>query len=234
MPTSRRHQEITMSDPISLLDREVYRFSQVDRILELSRGTAKRWIDGHERLGTRYEPVVRQEHSGSQVVTWGEFVETRLISEYRSAGINIFRMRPAIEALRREFGVQHPLATARPFLDVEGCELVQRVQDETNLDRSLWFVIRSKQMILPSMALQRFQKVAEYNDEGTVIRLNLADNVVLDPEYASGEPTIKGRRLRVFDIVEAAAAGESDTSIKAMWNLTDDEYSDAVRYSKIA
>lgn len=223
-----------MGDTISLLDREVYGFGQVDRILELSRGTAKRWIDGYERLGTRYEPVVRPEQTGSPTVTWGEFVETRLISEYRSAGIKIFRMRPAIEALRQEFGVRHPLATARPFLDVEGWELVQRVQDETNLDRSLWFVIRSRQMVLPSMALQRFKKVAEYDAEGTVIRFNLAENVVLDPDYASGEPTIKGRRLRVSDIVEAAAAGESGESIKAMWDLTDDQYSDAVQYSKIA
>lgn len=223
-----------MGDTISLLDREIYGFGQVDRILELSKGTAKRWIDGYERLGTRYEPVVRPEPTGSPTVTWGEFVETRLISEYRSAGIKIFRMRPAIEALRQEFGVGHPLATARPFLDVEGWELVQRVQDETNLDRSLWFVIRSRQMILPSMALQRFKKVAEYDDEGTVIRFNLAENVVLDPDYASGEPTIKGRRLRVSDIVEAAAAGESGESIKAMWDLTDDQYSDAVQYSKIA
>lgn len=223
-----------MGDMISLLDREIYGFGQVDRILELSKGTAKRWIDGHERLGTRYEPVVRPERTGSPTVTWGEFVETRLISEYRSAGINIFRMRPTIEALRHEFGVRHPLATARPFLDVEGWELVQRVQDETNLDRSLWFVIRSKQMILPSMALQRFQEVAEYDDEGTVIRFNLAENVVLDPDFASGEPTIKGRRLRVSDIVKAAAAGESGESIRAMWHLTDEQYSDAVRYSKIA
>ena len=222
-----------MSNTISLLDREIYSFNQVDRILELSRGTAKRWIDGHERLGTRYEPVIRPERTGSSVVTWGEFVEVRLISEYRSAGIIIFRMRPAIEALRQEFGIRHPLATARPFLDVEGRELVQRVQDETNLDQSLRFVIRSKQAILPSMALQRFREVAEY-DEGTVVRFNLAENIVLDPDYASGEPTIKGRRLRVFDIVEAAAAGESDESIKAMWNLTDEQYSDAVRYSKIA
>ena len=223
-----------MSNTISLLDREIYSFGQVDRILELTRGTSKRWIDGYERLDTRYEPVVRPEQTGAQSVTWGEFVETRLISEFRTAGINIFRMRPAIEALRHEFDVQHPLATARPFLDVEGRELVQRVQDETNLDPSLWFVIRSKQLIFPSMAVQRFREVAEYDNDGTVIRFNLAENVVIDPEFASGEPTIKGRRLRVSDIVDAATAGESDVSIKAMWNLTDEQYGDAVRYSKIA
>lgn len=223
-----------MTNVTSLLDREVYGISQVDRILGLSRGTAKRWIDGHERLGTRYEPVVRRGQTGSQVVTWGEFVETRLISEYRNAGVNIFRMRPAIEALRHEFGMRHPLATSRPFVDVEGCELVLRVQDETHLDPSLWLVIRSGQGILPSMAVRRFQKEAEYDDDGTVIRFNLADNVVLDPDYASGEPTIKGRRLRVYDIVEAVTAGVSDESIKAMWDLTEEQYSDAVRQSKIA
>ena len=223
-----------MNDVISLLDREVYGIGQVDRILGLSRGTAKRWIDGYERLGIRYEPVVRPEPTGSQIVTWGEFVETRLISEYRNSGVNIFRMRPAIEALRQEFGMRHPLATSRPFVDVDGCELVQRVQDETHLERSLWFVVRSGQGILPSMAVRRFQKEAEYGDDGTVIRFRLADNVVLDPDYASGEPTIKGRRLRVYDIVEAVAAGESDESIKAMWGLTDEQYSDAVRQSKIA
>ena len=223
-----------MENISSLLDREIYGVIQVDRILGLSRGTARRWIDGYERLGTLYEPIVRQHQTGSPIVTWGEFVEARLISEYRNAGINIFRMRPAVEALREEFGMTHPLATSRPFVDVKGCELVQRVQDETNLDRSLWFVIGSGQMILPSMAVRRFQEEAEYDDGGTVIRFNLAENVVLDPDYASGEPTIKGRRLRVYDIVEAVAAGESKESIKAMWGLTDRQYSDAVRQSKIA
>lgn len=223
-----------MDNVASLLDREVYGVGQVDRILELSRGTSKRWIDGYERLGRRYEPIVRHQPTGSTIVTWGEFVETRLISEYRTVGVNIFRMRPAIEALRETFGTAHPLATARPFLDVEGCELVQRVQDETNLDRPLWFVIRSRQMVLPSMAVRRFQQEAEYDAGGTVIRFHLAENVVLDPEYASGEPTIKGRRLRVNDIVEAVAAGEPTESIKAMWGLTDEQYRDAVRQSKIA
>lgn len=223
-----------MQNVASLLDREVYGPGQVDRILGLSRGTARRWIDGYERLGTRYQPIVRHQQTGSPVVTWGEFVETRLISEYRNAGVNLLRMRPAIEALREEFGMTHPLASSRPFVDVEGCELVQRVQDETNLDRPLWFVIRSGQIILPSMAVLRFQQEAEYDDRGTVVRFKLAENVVLDPDYASGEPTIRGRRLRVYDIVEAVAAGETEDSIKAMWGLTDRQYSDAVRQSKIA
>ena len=223
-----------MQNVASLLDREVYGAGQVDRLLGLSRGTARRWIDGYERLGTRYQPMVRRQQTGSPVVTWGEFVETRLISEYRNSGVNLFRMRPAIEALREEFRTFHPLASSIPFADVEGRELVMRIQEKTNLDRPLWSVTRSGQAIRPSSAVLRFQQEAEYDEHGTVVRFKLAESVVLDPDYASGEPTIRGRRLRVYDIVEAVAAGETEDSIKAMWGLTDRQYSDAVRQSKIA
>ena len=50
---------------------------------------------------------------GSDVVTWGEFVETRLIAEYRSRGIAVVRMRPAIMALRREHST--PTIRLRPL-----------------------------------------------------------------------------------------------------------------------
>ena len=62
------------------------------------------WIDGYERRGHRYEPLVRVETTGSDIVTWGEFVETRLIAEYRSRGVAVVRMRPAIMTLREESG----------------------------------------------------------------------------------------------------------------------------------
>ena len=72
-----------MGDAVSLLDRDTYGMGQVDRLLGLSRGTAFRWIDGCERRGRRYEPLVRVTATGSETVTWGEFVEVRLVSEYR-------------------------------------------------------------------------------------------------------------------------------------------------------
>jgi len=56
---------------VDLLSREMYSFSQVDRILALRAGTARRWIDGYLRQGRTYQPVVRVEPTGSEAVTWG-------------------------------------------------------------------------------------------------------------------------------------------------------------------
>ncbi len=47
-----------------MLARPVYNYAEVDRLLRLTPGTAQRWIDGDERAGRVYEPVVRQERTG--------------------------------------------------------------------------------------------------------------------------------------------------------------------------
>jgi hypothetical protein len=44
-----------------------------------------------------YPPVVRIEPTGQEIVTWGEFTETRLLAVFRDAGVPMQRMRPAVE-----------------------------------------------------------------------------------------------------------------------------------------
>lgn len=222
-----------MGDVISLLDRDVYSMSQVDRLLDLSAGTAGRWIDGYSRRDRHYEPLVRAGATGSDVVTWGEFVEARLISEYRRQGVSVFRMRPAIMALRELFQTPYPLAAAQPFMSTEGRELVLSVQEHTKLQPSLRLVVRTGQIITPSIEVQRFQQAADY-DGDAVRRFRMARNVVIDPEYASGEPTISGRRLRVATIVEALTAGEQPEAVARMWDITPEAVHDAVRCSNVA
>jgi len=122
---------------VAVLDRRVYVMADVDLYLGLPAGTARRWIDGYQRGGRSYPPVIRPEHSGHESVTWGEFVETSLLSRYRSRGVSLQRLRPAVQRLRVEFDSHYPLASAAPYLDVSGRELVRRVQDETGVEPPL-------------------------------------------------------------------------------------------------
>ncbi len=138
-----------MGEVIDLLNRPVYGLPQVDRILGLPGGTARRWIDGYRRGGKSYPPVIRELTTGVDVATWGEFVETRLLAEYRDAGVPLLRMRPAIDVLREELGSTYPLASARTWLGVQGRELVRRVQEQVDLDHTLALVVvRTGQEVL--------------------------------------------------------------------------------------
>src|ERR1035441_6964573 len=98
-----------------MLDRDVYLYAEVDRIVGLRSGTARRWINGYERSGKLYEPILRTEQRVTEWATWGEFVETRILAEYRDiAKVRTPRLREAITVLRQIYGVAYPLAYLQP------------------------------------------------------------------------------------------------------------------------
>jgi uncharacterized protein (DUF433 family) len=223
-------------DAVSLIDLPLYDMAQVDRLLCLPPGTARRWIDGYERRGRIYPPVVRQESTGDNTVTWGEFVEARLLAEFRIAGVPIVRMRPAISRLRDEFHSRYPLAHARPFLHVDGKELVLRIQREAELDPSLALVVvRNNQLILTDAA-ERFCRSAEFGDEDGVVRrlkpLPEIAEVVIDPLRQFGEPVLRDRGVRTEVIAEQIAAGESMAAIARLYDLTEQQVEAALAFER--
>ncbi|MGI8730869.1 MAG: DUF433 domain-containing protein [Solirubrobacteraceae bacterium] len=224
-----------MSQVVELLTRPVYGLAQVDRILGLRSGTARRWIDGYQRGGKSYPPVVREQPTGEDVVTWGEFVETRLLSEYRDAGVPLVRMRPAVDALRDELQTRYPLASARTWLDVRGQELVRRVQDEVGLDRQLALVVvRTGQQVMWSAQAEGFRRSVEWTGEGVTAEprwlrpaRDLQD-VVIDPLRGFGEPVVRNVRTEV--IGELFRAGDSTDDIAELYELPRGIVDQALRY----
>lgn len=57
----------------SMLDRDAYVYAEVDRLIGLPAGTAKRWINGYERGGKEHPPILRVMPRDTAWVTWGEF-----------------------------------------------------------------------------------------------------------------------------------------------------------------
>jgi uncharacterized protein (DUF433 family) len=59
--------------------------------------------------------------------------------------------------------------------------------------------------------------------------------IVTDPEICGGRPTIKGTRMRVSDVVDLVAAGESRAAILADYPyLKDEDITAALQYASAA
>ena len=217
---------------VSLLDRAIYSYSDVDRLVGLHTGTARRWLEGYERSGRFYEPVLRPERTGDEVVTWGEMVEARLLAEFRNREVPVQRMRPAIVQLRKEFGA-YPLAHARPFIDVDGRELVRLVQENVGLERRLQLVVvRNGQLVLANTA-ERFQSAVEYS-EGVAGRLKpeaRTPGVVMDPTRAFGQPAV--RNVRTDALAEDYRAGTSTDELADLYDLSVKQVDEALRFELI-
>jgi len=217
----------------SLLDRAIYSYGDVDRLVGLHAGTARRWLEGYERAGRFYDPVLRPDPTGGDEVTWGEMVEARLLAEFRSRDVPVQRLRPAIVRLRREFG-RYPLAHARPFLEVEGRELVRVVQEQVGLERRLQLVVvRNGQLVLADSA-ERFSSAVEY-DGDVVGRLKpdvRTPDVVMDPRRSFGQPAV--RNVRTASLAEDFRAGASREELADLYDLTASQVDEALRFELIA
>ena len=218
---------------IELLARPLYGFSQVDDLLRLPAGTARRWINGYERRGHRYLPVVREQSTGSELVTWGEFVETKLLAAYRDKGVAMLRMRPAVERLREVLKTPYPLAGTR--LNVVNRELVARVQDEVGLAEPLRLVVVRSGQLVWATAVEQFIEEVEWGSTGdedlgvTRVRpFGSSSPVVIDPTVSFGEPSV--RSIRTSVVAEEFRAGETFESVAESFGLSILEVSAAIRF----
>jgi uncharacterized protein (DUF433 family) len=219
---------------VSYLERPVYTMTAVDQLLNLKTGTARRWIDGYERQGKLYLPVVREESTGVEDVTWGEFVETRQLAGFRESGVSMQRMRPVVDGLRQRFGVRYPLATVQPYVDKEH-RVVYEVQEQAHLEQSMRLVVEaSRGQYVLSPAAREVHITSDYDDvTGDVMRIHpLGTNrgVVIDPERQFGSPIVRGTRTEV--LVELFRAGEPVEWIAEQYDLDLSTVLDAIEYER--
>jgi uncharacterized protein (DUF433 family) len=210
---------------------------EVDQLLGLSAGTARRWIDGYRRSGREYPPVVRLAPTGEDVVTWGEFVEARFLAGYRRDGALMANMRRAVERLRDELDTEYPLAHAHTLLDVDGRELVRRIQVETGMGAAyLIVVVRNNQAVLTPES-GGFVESADFDAEDRFVqRLSPAPDlrlVVFDPTRRSGDPVIRDRGVPTAIVAEQLRAGDTIDEIVEAYELTREQVEAAVRYELV-
>ena len=219
------------STSVSILERPLYGVGEAAGLLGLGVGRVRAWLDGYERGGTFYQPVIRPEHTGDGIVTWGEFVELGYLREYRRKGVPLQRLRPVIAALRDEYQTLYPLATARPF--VHGRDLVLMLQRQNDLPQPLAIVVPSGQTILLADEAERFFRKVEFDSQETASRLRpagRASSVVIDPLVRFGRPSVRGVSTdRLWELYDA---GEPLKVISEGYDLPEHEVRAAVAYEE--
>ena len=187
----------------SMLDREVYVYAEVDRLIGLHGGTARRWINGYERAGKSYEPILRIVPRDTPWVTWGEFVEARMLAEFRDREkVRTSRLRAAVDSLRRMYGINYPLAHLRPYLDVHERDVTISGSDVGLPDEQI--IVRTGQRLLGDARWLADVAALDHDEEGEQVFTQLpADrefpDIVINPARLSGQPTFVGSRISPSD-----------------------------------
>jgi uncharacterized protein (DUF433 family) len=208
-------------------------YAEVDRLIGLPGGTARRWINGYERSGRVYDPILRLKPRDTAWVTWGEFVETRMLAEFRDfKKVPIPRLRAAIDELRRTFATQYPLAHMRPYLSSYDRDLT--IRDE---DSEQEIVVRTGQQLIGDGRWLAKRSALENDENGEAIIVEIpADrdfpDIVINPMRYSGQPTFVGRRVSPVTIAGMANSGEPHEVLAAEYGLSLQQVGQAIAYTE--
>lgn len=206
-------------DDARVLELPLYSVTEAGRLLGVLPATLKRWLEGYNARGTRHPPIIRPEPTGSDSVTWGEFVEAGFLHEYRTR-LPLQRIRPLVDAMREQFEVAHPLAHFQPLVDKQKRETLSDLQMLTDTPEALYLVRWSDQQLLWAQPVLRFLDKVEFDPYAVARRvfpLGKEVPVIIDPRRSFGIPQVRG--VRTEAIAELLEAGEPAEAVAGMWGL---------------
>jgi uncharacterized protein (DUF433 family) len=216
---------------VSVLEQEMFSEAEAARLLGVSQSTLNYWLEGGERRGKTYRPVVRAEPKGHRAaVTWAEFIESGLLRQYRRIhGVPMAELRAFIDGLRRRLGVPYPLADRRPY--VLARQLVLEAQDEAGLGPEFCLVAEVRQqLVLTAPSELFFERVTWDGDiaAGWRPHADQRSPVRMAPEVRFGRPAVGGISTEV--LWEQVDAGEEVHDVVRLFDLTPDAVRWAVAY----
>ena len=167
-------------------------------------------------------------------MTWGEFVDSGYLREYRSKGVPLQRLRPVIDELRKEFGTPVPAGDGESPTSMDK-ELVLESQERDGAsggDRHrhpVWTGDPDDSRDQPVLQEGRVRPGVS----GDVLRLRpagAASPVVIDPLVRFGRPAVLG--VATERLWELHDAGEPIDQIADGYDLDTDTVRAAVAYEE--
>lgn len=222
----------------------LYGIGEAAAYLSVPPSTLTTWAYGYERRrGTelhpfRAEPIitaVRPEHRSDPAVPFIGLAEAYTLAAFRKAGVPMQRIRPAVDALATELGLEHALASRRLYTD--GAEVLydyaQHAGDtpEGESAREL-VVVRNNQRVFSEVIEQYLQRI-DFAGDGYAQLIRLPQyrvaEVTIDPDHAFGRPRFVRGGASVDDVIDLFRAGEPVDTVAQEFGLSRDEVEDAIR-----
>lgn len=159
------------------------------------------------------------------------FAEAFVLSSFRRAGVPLQRIRPAVEALAKEIGVEHALASKRLYTD--GAEVLFDYANKHG-EREVMdlVVVRTQQRQFAGVVKDYLRRI-HYGGDGWADSVRLPAygdaDVVVDPKVAFGLPLVVHGGARVEDLVDRFQAGDSVADIAADFGVPSNQVEGVLR-----
>ena len=224
-------------------DVPLYTFAEAARALEVSPTTLVTWGRGYKRVTAGRLPVVGAPiitavsgtRPGEPSIPFIGLAEGMVLAAVRHAGVPMQRIRPALDALSEEMGIDHALASKRLYTD--GAELLfdyaGKSSDPHASDTMQLVVVRNGQHVFVDVIEQYLRQIEYSPVDGYAQLIRLPGyqvaEVVADPTRSFGQPILAHGGVRVADVLGRFWAGEDLADVADDYGLRLADIEDVVR-----
>jgi uncharacterized protein (DUF433 family) len=233
---------VTSNDPIRFTV-PLYTVADAARIVGVPASTLASWAHGYVRRFPN-----RPDVAGSSIITHVQpagqrqptipfvgLAEALVLAAVRKSGVPMQRIRPALQQLQTDIGVEHALASRKLYTD--GAELLfdysehRSGLDEARLVSNL-VVVRNGQRVFVDV-IEAYLSRIEYaaDDYAALIRVPVYEHaeVVADPTRAFGAPIFERGGVKVDEVLERFWAGEPLDELSVEFGVPVDQLEDVLR-----
>ncbi len=159
--------------------------------------------------------------------------EAYVLSVFRGAGVPMQRIRPALEHLKADIGLEYALASGHLYTDGRevlfdyACEAGKEVMRQLT-------EVRSRQTVLRPIIDEHLKRI-RWDADSWPTRLHLPGfsvaDVIIDVDRAYGRPVVVSGDARVEDLVGRFVGGDPIDEVARDFGVSTEEVEDAIRVS---
>ncbi len=216
----------------------LYGVAEAASYLSVPPSTLSTWAYGYERGSVQGKPVItakRPHRRHEPALPFVGLAEGYALAAFRHSGVPLQRIRPAIDALKRELGVEYALASRRLYTD--GAEVLydyaEHAGDTPEGESARELVVVHNNQRVFSEIIEDYLRRVEFASDGyaQIIRLpqyQVAE-ITVDPDHGFGRPRFVHGGARLEDVIDLFRAGESLDNVAGEYGLSRAEVEDALR-----
>lgn len=226
---------------VDKFDAPLYTQAEASRYLGLSESTFRNWsrgyhtvVKGREVIGQPVITALGKLGQRGPAVPFVGLAEGYALAAIRKTGVPLQRIRPALERLNAEMGVQHALASKQLFTD--GAEVLFDYANKTGGDdadavREL-VVVRDGQRVFTEVVSDYLERIV-FGADGFATAVPLPGfehaDLIADVRRSFGQPIFTHGGARLEDALSLFRAGEELSVVGEEYGIRYLELEDAIR-----
>ncbi len=217
-----------------LREMPAYGINEAAHYLGIPKATLRSWVLGRPYLtatGRRFfKPIIDLPDREQRLLSFVNLVEAHVLDAIRRAhGVALWRVRKALEYLKKELASKHPLAEQEFVTD--------RVDLFVEMFGQLVNISREGQLVIKDLIKAHLKRV-ERDTSGLPIRLypftrerkpDEPKIIVIDPQISFGRPVLAGTGIATTIIAQRYKAGESIEELAEDYGRSRSEIEEAIR-----